>query len=73
MKKLLIITMLVMFLSGCGTLAIDSEFWKHDTLYKSWDHMKFSWNEYKNPTAEHARKAKEQGWWGIDIPFTTAE
>ena len=73
MKKLLIITMLVLFLSGCGTLAIDSEFYKHDTLYKSWDHLKFSWHGHTNPTADDAQKAQEQGWWGIDIPYIPAE
>ncbi len=69
MKKLLLIAMLVLFLSGCGTAAMKSEFWQHDTLYKNWDHMKFSWSGYKNPTADDAQKAQKQGWWGIDIPF----
>ena len=73
MKKLLIITMLVLFLSGCGPFAIKSEYWKHDTLYKSWDHMKFSWCGHRNPTADDAQKAQEQGWWGINIPFVAGE
>ncbi len=73
MKKLLLITMLVLFLSGCGTLAIDSEFYKHDTLYKSWDHLKFSLHGHNNPTADDAQKAQKQGWWGIDIPYIPAE
>ena len=72
MKKLLVITLLVLFLSGCGTAAIESEFWKHDTLYRNWDHMKFSWHGYKNPTADVAQKAPKEGWWGIDIPYIPA-
>ena len=73
MKKLLAITMFILFLSACGPLAVDSEYWKHDTLYKNWDHVKFSWGGYKNPTADHYRKAQEQGWWGIDIPYTPTQ
>jgi len=73
MKKLLVVILLALFLSGCGTIGVNSEFWKHDTMYKNCDHMKFSWSGFKNPTSEHYRQAKEQGWWGIDIPYTPAQ
>jgi hypothetical protein len=67
MKKFLAITLMGLFLGGCGTAAQRSEFWKHDTVYKSWDHLKYSWGGYKNPTEETLNKSQEQGWWGIPI------
>jgi hypothetical protein len=42
-------------------------------MYKSWDHMWFSWGGYKNPTGETLKKSQEQGWWGIEIPYIPAE
>ena len=64
---------ITMFLYGCGAAARDSEFWQHDTIYKNWDHMKFSISGYKNPTEETGKKSLEQGWWGIEIPYIPAE
>ncbi|MBW1722855.1 MAG: hypothetical protein JRH13_11370 [Deltaproteobacteria bacterium] len=73
MKKLFALLVLSMFLFGCGAAARESEFWQHDTLYKNWDHTKFSLWGYKHPTKETYKKSLEQGWWGIEIPYIPAE
>ena len=52
MKKLFAVLMFALFLSGCGTAAQNSEFWKHDSMYKNTDHMMYSWFGHKNPTTE---------------------
>jgi hypothetical protein len=33
----------------------------------------FSWWEYENPTAEHAKMSDERGWWGEEIPYIPVE
>lgn len=68
MKKLIILLFLVLLLSGCS-----DEFLAHDTLYKDWDHVKFSWGGYKNVNAQHAQMSAERGWWGEEIPYIPAE
>jgi hypothetical protein len=68
MKKLLcLMAFIALFLAGCGTPAQQSEFWKHDTQYKNWDHLKFSWYGYEKPTSETGQKSQAQEWWGEDI------
>ena len=68
MKKLFILIALTLLVAGCS-----SEFYKHDSVYKDWDHVKFSWSGYQNPTAEHAKMSEERGWWGEEIPYVPAE
>ena len=68
MKKLIVALLLGLLLAGCS-----SEFYKHDTVFKNWDHWKFSWWGYKTPTADVAQKSQEQGWWGREIPYIPAE
>ena len=70
MKKVMLLGLI---LAGLLVVGCSSEFYEHDTLYKNWDHWKFSWWEYNSPTAEHARKSNEQGWWGEAIPYIPAE
>lgn len=70
MKTIIAITVLLLtmcFLYGCGTAAKQSEFWQHNSMYASWDHMKFSTCGYKNPTTDTLQKSNQQGWWGIPI------
>ena len=69
MKRLLAVALLALFVSGCGQMSVQSGFWQHDTMYKNWDHMKFSWFGYQTPTAEDRQKAIEQQWWGLDVPY----
>ena len=73
MKRWLILFTMALFLSGCGAAARDSEFWQHDSMYKTWDHMKYSMSGYTKPNKETGKKSIEQGWWGIEIPYVPAE
>ncbi len=73
MKKLIMGGLLAIFLMGCGQSALRSEFWQHDSVYKNWDHMKFSWFGYGTPTAEDQLNSVEQGWWGIDVPYVPGQ
>ena len=73
MKKLLIVILFGVFLSGCGAAARDSEFWQHKSIYKNWDHMKYSMSGYQKPTKETGKNSADQGWWGIEIPYVPAE
>ena len=72
MKKLLFLVLISTFF-GCGTAATQSEFWQHSTMYKNWDHMKFSLWEYDNPTQQTQEKSHGQDWWGLEIPYIPAE
>jgi len=65
MRKLFLIALVALFLSGCGTAAQRSEFYEHDTMYKNWDHLIYSWVGYKKTTDQDAKKSNEQEWWGI--------
>jgi len=67
MKRVFVMVLLGLFFTGCGTLAKRSEFWQHDSMYKNWDHLKFSCWGYKKPTQETLKKSQGQGWWGIPI------
>jgi uncharacterized lipoprotein NlpE involved in copper resistance len=73
MKKIITIMLLALFLMGCGQAATQSEFYQHKAIYKNWDHMKFSWFGYNNPTAEDRQMATEQGWWGVDVPYVPGQ
>lgn len=69
MKKLLLVAVIGMLFSGCATTSEEwNEIWAHENTYKNWEHLKFSWFEYKNPTVETGRMSREQGWWGKPIP-----
>jgi hypothetical protein len=73
MKKLLALLFLGVFLMGCGAAATQSEFWQHSSMYKNWDHMRYSLTGYTNPTAETGEMSQDQGWWGIDVPYIPAK
>jgi hypothetical protein len=63
MRKLVCLVIGILFSAGCAT-ATESEFWKHDTMYKNSGHLKYSWCGYKDCKPESAKATKEQGWWG---------
>ena len=73
MKKIILLVIMGLFLASCSGSLVQSEFMEHDTMYKNWDHMKFSWFGYRNPTPEDQKKSVEQGWWGIDVPYVPGE
>lgn len=71
MKKSGLVLLLGLFLVGCSCAAIrDSKFLDHGTMYKNWDHMQYSQGGYWTPTAEAGKKSQEQGWWGVEVPYT---
>jgi len=68
MKRFVFLVLASLLIAGCT-----SEFYAHDTLFKNWDHWKFSWWGYEQPTATDAKLSAEQGWWGKEIPYIPAE
>jgi hypothetical protein len=70
MKRLLCLLVLSVGLAGCGPSASQSEFWKHDTMYRSWDHMRFSWGGYQSVTTDEVKTSVEEDWWGKPVPVT---
>jgi hypothetical protein len=47
MKRLLVLLMMYLFLTGCGAAARQSEFWQHESIYWNWSHLWFSWYGHK--------------------------
>jgi uncharacterized protein YcfL len=66
MKRWFLLMMAVLFLAGCAS-ARESGYYEHNTLYKNWDHMKFSWGDYKNADQKDGQKSKDEGWWGVTV------
>ncbi len=69
MKKLIVLGLMALFLAGCSQSMTRSDILQHDTMYKSWDHLKFSWFGHNNPTSEDLNNSAEQQWWGIEVPY----
>jgi hypothetical protein len=65
MKKLIGLVVLGLFLGGCSYGIEQSNFWKHDTMYKNSDHMKYSLCGYKDCKISYTKDTQDQGWWGI--------
>jgi hypothetical protein len=68
MKKIIVLLFIVLLLAACS-----DEFYTHDSIYKDFDHIAFSWWGYSSPTAEDAKMSDERGWWGEEIPYIPAE
>ena len=68
MKKMLALLVVSACVAGCGTAAQKSELWEHDSLYKNWDHLRFSWGGSKAVSQEEAQKSVDEGWWGKEAP-----
>jgi hypothetical protein len=68
MKKLMGLLVLSACVAGCGGPATQAEMWKHDTMYRDWDHMRFSWGGHKTVSSEELKKSTEEGWWGKPVP-----
>ncbi len=74
MKKILLIAVLCFFLSGCGQAARESGFYQHDSMYRDWDHLWFSWFGYKDVSPKEAKESRQENWWGIpEGPVQTAD
>ena len=72
MKKLFFLLGVALLVSSCSSGAV-SEFAKHDKMYKNWDHMKYSWWGYRNPSEETMQQSIDEGWWGTDVPYVPGE
>jgi hypothetical protein len=71
MKKFVFLLIAAVFLAGL--VGCSAEWYKHDTIYKTNDHMYFSWWGYKNPTQTDAQQSQQEGWWGEDVPYIPAQ
>jgi hypothetical protein len=67
MKKVFVIMLGVFFLAGCGAAARDSGFYQHNTMYRNFDHLKFSAYGYTKVEPKELEKTKKQDWWGVTI------
>lgn len=67
MKKLFFASLLLFFLCGCGANVERSEFWKHNSHYRNWDHTFYSWSGYLKPNKETGQMSNEQDWWGLPV------
>lgn len=74
MKKLVVLIFMMLFLVSCGhSLMGSSEFMQHDTMYKNWDHMKFSWFGTDQATSQDLEKSIDQQWWGFEVPYVPGQ
>ncbi len=72
MKKLFFLLGVALLVASCSSGTV-SEFAKHDKMYKNWDHMKYSWWGYRNPSEETMKQSIDEGWWGTDVPYVPGE
>jgi hypothetical protein len=66
MKKLVVVLMGVLFIAGCAG-ARESGFYEHNTMYRDWEHLKFSGWGYKHVETKEVALSKEEDWWGIMV------
>lgn len=59
--------MMLLFLSGCGAAARQSEFYEHNTMYRNGNHLLFSIYGYNQVDSKEVRQSKAQDWWGIPV------
>jgi hypothetical protein len=72
-KKLLLVGM-IFLLCGCCSAAIkESELFEHDSVYKDFGHLWFSWHGYKNIDENDVLQTKNEQWWGITKIYKPAE
>ncbi|MHB8907371.1 MAG: hypothetical protein ACYDAA_00635 [Syntrophales bacterium] len=67
MKRWFAVTLMALFLSGCGAAARESGFYDHNTMYRDWDHARFSMWGYKAPDQKVAKESKTDDWWGKTV------
>ena len=67
MKRLFLVLLGVLFLSGCGTAARESGFYQHNTMYRDGEHLKFSIYGYKHVSQKEAQFSNDRQWLGIPV------
>ena len=65
MKKFIIL-LAALLLAGCASVQ-QSEFWKHDSVYKNWSHLNFSLFTYDKCNLKNANLSQQEQWWGIPV------
>lgn len=65
--KLAAIVVLLFAVAGCGTAAQRSDWHQHDTMYRNWDHLKFSWSGWQKPDLQDVENSDGQKWWGEEV------
>jgi uncharacterized protein YxeA len=68
LKKILFALIALAFIAGCSP-----EWYAHDTVYSTNDHMIYSLGGYKNTTPEDVKNSNDQGWWGEEIPYSSSK
>jgi hypothetical protein len=68
MKRIFVVLLGVFFLFGCGAAARESGFYEHNTMYKSFSHLKFSVYGYATVEPKEVEMTKKQEWWGVTYP-----
>lgn len=68
MKRWFAVTLMVLFLFGCGAAARESGYYEHNTMYRDWEHWKFSMWGYKSVDQKEIQLSKEEDWWGKIFP-----
>jgi len=71
--KLACVLIVLLAMTGCTTAMKQSEWCQHDTMYKNWDHLKFSWTGYAAPSESDVQNSNGQNWWGIGVPVESAK
>ncbi len=71
MKRLVLVALAALFLAGCGAAARESGFYDHNTMYKDWEHLKFSICGYPHADQKAAQESKTENWWGKEIPVSS--
>ena len=56
MKKILFLLIVMVFLAGCS-----NEWYEHDTIYKTNDHLWYSMGGYKTTTQEDLQQSESEG------------
>jgi PBP1b-binding outer membrane lipoprotein LpoB len=51
MKRIILVLLMTVFVMGCAQMRA-SEFWDHDTMYKSFDHAKCSIGTFDQKCAD---------------------
>ena len=71
MKRILLVTVMCVFLLGCGAAARESGFYEHKSIYAGWDHLWFSWQGYRTCSEQYVKESKKDAWWGIPQVYST--
>jgi hypothetical protein len=71
MKRIIVVLLGLFFLFGCGAAARESAYYEHNTMYRSFSHLKFSIMGFKQEiTPQVVERSKKQDWWGIPVQGT---